>query len=237
MEYKEFDFEGEETLKAMSHANRLNHWMFSQIKPFAKGKVLEIGSGLGNISQHFIAEGYEIDLSDIRTQYTDFLKVNYPNNDTLNIDIVDPNFDSLYGHLFGAYDLVYALNVVEHIKNDSLALQNMNKLLKSKGFIYILVPAYSFLYNNFDRALFHYRRYTKKTLTSIFPEKLKIISKWHFNLAGIFGWYIVGNLLKKEIIPESNMKLYNILTPIFKIIDFITFRKVGLSVIVVAQKI
>ena len=69
MEYKEFDFEGEETLKSMSHANGLNHWMYSQIKPFVKGKILEIGSG--NISQYFIEDNTDIELSDIRDQYTD----------------------------------------------------------------------------------------------------------------------------------------------------------------------
>ena len=71
MEYKEFDFEGEETLKSMSLANRLNHWMYSQIKPFVKGKILEIGSGIGNISQYFIEDNTNIELSDIRGQYTD----------------------------------------------------------------------------------------------------------------------------------------------------------------------
>tara|TARA_B110000971_G_scaffold217510_1_gene254519 strand:+ start:432 stop:584 length:153 start_codon:yes stop_codon:yes gene_type:complete len=48
--------------------------------------------------------------------------------------------------------------------------------------------------------------------------------------------YIVGDLLKKEIIPESNMKLYNFFALLFKLIDIITFRKVGLSVVMIAKK-
>jgi 2-polyprenyl-3-methyl-5-hydroxy-6-metoxy-1,4-benzoquinol methylase len=235
MDYKEFDFEGEETLKAMSHANRLNLWMYSQMKPFIKGKSLEIGSGIGNISKCFIDDGNEIDLSDIRDQYTDYLKVTFPSNSVLNVNIVHPDFDIIYKALLGTYDLVYALNVVEHIENDILALANMKKLLKPGGYIYILVPAYSFLYNNFDKALFHFRRYNKAHLKSIFPIELNIKKSWYFNFAGIFGWYIVGNILKKEIIPESNMKLYNSLTPIFQFVDFVLCRKIGLSVVVVAQ--
>jgi hypothetical protein len=70
----------------------------------------------------------------------------------------------------------------------------------------------------------------------IFPSNIEFVKSWYFNFAGIFGWYIVGNLLKKEIIPESNMKLYNFLTPIFKIIDIITLRSIGLSVVVVFKK-
>ena len=236
MKFKEFDFEGEETLKSMSHAVKLNNWMYSQIKPFINGKVLEIGSGIGNISQVFIKEGNDIDLSDIRDQYINFLNDKFPNNKVLKIDLVHSDFDKVYGHLFGTYDLVFALNVIEHIENDKLAIKNICKLLKTNGIIYILVPAYQSLYNNFDKSLLHFRRYTKKSLKNIFQSNLKFIKSWYFNFAGIFGWYLVGNILKKEIIPESNMKLYNFLTPIFKIIDIITLRSIGLSVVVVFKK-
>lgn len=234
--FKEFDFEGEETLKAMSHGTKLNKWMYSQIVPFINGNTLEIGSGIGNISQYFIKQHRDIDLSDIRDQYIDFLKAKFPKNTVLKIDLVHRNFDDIYGHLFGKYDLVFALNVIEHIENDKLSIINLTKLLKPGGFIYILVPAHQFLYNSFDKSLLHYRRYNKKSLKKIFPANLEFIKSWYFNFAGILGWYIAGSLLKKEIIPESNMKLYNFLTPIFKILDIITFGKVGLSVVGVFKK-
>lgn len=237
MEYKEFDYEGEETLKAMSHGVRLNKWMYSQIKPYSNGKTLEVGSGIGNISQFFIEEGKEIDLSDLRDQYIDHLKQKFPKNNVLRIDLVHPDFDNKYAHLLGTYDLVYALNVIEHIEDDKQAIRNICKLLKPNGFIYILVPAYQSLFNSFDKALFHYRRYNKKSLKGIFPSQAEVAKSWYFNVVGIFGWYIVGSLLKKEIIPESNMKLYNTLTPIFKLIDVVTLKKMGLSVVVVAKKV
>ena len=148
-----------------------------------------------------------------------------------------PDFDTEYAHLLGQFSLVFALNVVEHIEDDKLALHNIQKLLKPQGITYILVPAYNFLYNNFDKALYHFRRYNKKSLSAIFPTNTHKIKTWYFNFAGIFGWYIVGNILKKEIIPESNMKLYNTLTPIFKAVDFLIHRKMGLSVVLVSKKV
>ena len=54
LDYKEFDFEGEKTLKAIASADNFNEWMYSCIKIFCKGKILEIGSGIGNISKYFI---------------------------------------------------------------------------------------------------------------------------------------------------------------------------------------
>ena len=142
MNYKEIDIEGELILKSMSKGTKLNHWMYSQIKPYIKGKTLEIGSGIGNISRYFIENRKEICLSDIRDQYIKSLKSKYPKNEVLKIDLVDPDFDLKHSKLFETFNLVFALNVIEHIQDDKKALINLTKLLKPDGFLYILVPAH-----------------------------------------------------------------------------------------------
>ena len=74
MKYKENDIDGEQILKSMSKGTRLNYWIYSQIKPYINGKILEIGSGIGNISRHFVENGEEIYLYDKRDQYLKSLK-------------------------------------------------------------------------------------------------------------------------------------------------------------------
>lgn len=237
MDFKEIDLIGEETLKSMSQGVRLNKWMFNQMKPYIGDKTLEIGSGIGNISKIFIQGSKNIDLSDIRDQYVNYLKFEFPNNKVFKINLVNPDFDIAYSKILGSYNLVFALNVIEHIEDDKQAIANIFKLLKPNGYAYILVPAHQILYNNFDRALLHFRRYNKNSLRNIFPTNSKFQKSWYFNFAGIIGWFIVGSLLKRNIIPESNMKVYNFFTPFFKLIDWLTCRKIGLSVIAVYQKI
>lgn len=237
MDFIEVDTIGEETLKSMSQGVRLNKWMFNQMKPYIGDKTLEIGSGIGNISKIFIQGSKNIDLSDIRDQYVNHLKSEYPNNKVFKINLVNPEFDKEYSKILSSYDLVFALNVIEHIEDDKQAITNIFKLLKPNGYAYILVPAHQILYNNFDRALLHFRRYNKDSLKNIFQTNGRFQKSWYFNFAGIFGWFIVGNVLKRNIIPESNMKVYNFFTPLFRLIDWITFRKIGLSVIAVYKKI
>ena len=235
--FKAFDFEGEENLRAIAEADKFNEWMYQQVVPHCTGKILEIGSGIGNISYFFDRDGMDIDLSDIREQYRSYLKKSFEKRAVLDMDIVADGFIDMHGDKLGTYDAVFALNVVEHIKDDKLAIENMIKLLKPGGKIIILVPAYQWLYNGFDVALEHFKRYTKSRLLGIFPIKgAKLIKSWYFNFAGIFGWFLVGSVLKKKLIPESNMKLYNVLTPIFKIADKVVLNKMGLSVIAVYQK-
>jgi SAM-dependent methyltransferase len=232
---KIIDLEGEQTLNAVAKADKFNLWMYNQMSPYINGDVLEIGSGIGNISKLIKTDG-NVYLSDVRDQYIEILKKKFPNRNVIYIDLVKPNFEEFYYEYIGKFDFVFALNVVEHIENDKLALINIEKLLKNKGKMFILVPAYQNLYNHFDVSLEHYRRYTNSTLINIFPNKQNVIKTKYFNSLGIFAWFIVGKILSKKIIPESNMSLYNKIIPLVKFFDFITFSNIGLSVIAVYEK-
>lgn len=231
----EIDLYGESTLNSISSADKFNKWMYEQMKPYASGNILEIGSGIGNISKFLHANHKEITLSDIRVNYTRKLKEEFKGTQVLQINLVDEDFEDKHKNILGSFDFIFALNVIEHIEDDSLAIQNIYKLLKKGGIVFILVPAYQVLYNHFDIALEHHRRYTKKTLQSLFP-KFKLLKSYYFNFAGILGWLVVGKLLGKKVIPESNMRIYNFFVPIFKLIDKMFLNKIGLSVIQVAKK-
>ena len=172
--YKEVDTEGHETLDVIAEAENFNHWMYSTIKPYCKGRVLEVGSGVGNISAFFIQDGFKIYLTDIRDNYCAELKRKFSAEPNVigveNIDLVDADFDTKYKHHLGSFDTVFALNVIEHIENDGLAIANCKKLLTQNGNLIILVPAYQWLYNNFDKELYHYRRYTAKRMSALFTK-------------------------------------------------------------------
>jgi|TARA_B100001964_G_C14186002_1_gene578653 2-polyprenyl-3-methyl-5-hydroxy-6-metoxy-1,4-benzoquinol methylase len=174
IEHKEIDQVGTDTLDLIRDAGKFNKWMYKTIEPYCKGKILEIGSGVGNISQFFLEDAYPITLSDIRQGYCDKLKHDFSSYKTLQeiqlIDLTDPDFDNKFKDLFNSFDTIFALNVVEHIFDDNLAIKNCRKLLNNNGNLIILVPSYQKLFNGIDKSLDHYRRYNKKTLC---PHPLK----------------------------------------------------------------
>ena len=238
---KEEDKEGLNTLETISKAEKFNRWTFDTIFPYCSGKILEIGSGIGNISQFFIEANASITLSDIRKNYCNQLKKRFSNSPALEevllIDLTDPDFENKYQEYEKTFDTVFALNVVEHIEDDSLALKNCHFLLKDGGTLLILVPAYQSLYCRFDKELGHFRRYTKKTLGKIFKlNNFHIKDSRYFNAMGIFGWIFSGKILREKTIPEGQMDLYNKLVPVFRIIDKMFLRSFGLSVIIVGSK-
>ncbi|MDZ4822859.1 MAG: class I SAM-dependent methyltransferase [Flavobacteriales bacterium] len=239
-EHNPIDKPGHDTLDVIASADKLNRWIYDTIAPHCSGKILEIGSGIGNISQCFINAGATIMLSDIRDSYCEILREKFAGNTNVlgikNINLTDGDFENKFSSLLNSFDSVFAINVVEHIQDDSLAILNAYKLLKTRGKLIILVPAYQTLYNGFDKELEHYRRYTQKTLRKKLEQHFEVIHSKYFNAAGIAGWFVSGSLLKKKTIPEGQLSFYNKLVPTFKVVDKVLFNRIGLSVVQVGMK-
>ncbi len=236
--YKEIDREGWETLDVIAEAKQFNAWMYQTIKPFCKGSILELGSGIGNISAFFLQQNEDLTLSDIRPKYCDVLKAKFGQPEkVIQLDLTHPDFKNVYAAHLARYDSVFALNVVEHIQDDKRAIQNCYELLKPGGKLTILVPAYQALYNRFDRELEHYRRYNADALTSLISScRFSEVQSTYFNFIGIIGWYVSGKIQGNKTIPKGQMSLYDKLVPLFKLIDKCIFNKIGLSVIGTGSK-
>jgi SAM-dependent methyltransferase len=240
-QYQESDKAGLKTLNVLSAGNKFNLWMYQSIKPFLKGNILEIGSGTGNITQFVLADQFRVTASDIRTGYCSMILDRFHDNpcltEVLLIDIIHPDFDQEYHRIFGTFDTIFALNVMEHIKNDLLAVQNCRKLLRSGGNLVVLVPAFQKLYNLFDQELNHFRRYTGTNLKKLLITADFSVTEIHyFNFAGIAAWWLSGSILRNKTIPATQMSLYNRLVPILKLMDLIMMNKLGLSLITVGKK-
>jgi len=82
----------------------------------------------------------------------------------LNIPLIQ--FDLVHCPLpDGCVDIVVALNVLEHIEDDTAALQQIFRILKPGGYAIIEVPADPELYDFYDAQLKHFRRYTLDDLS------------------------------------------------------------------------
>ena len=62
------------------------------------------------------------------------------------------------------FDVVTALDVLEHVDDDLQALAEMWRVAKPGGLLVLTVPAYGFLWSEHDEALHHRRRYTAHEL-------------------------------------------------------------------------
>jgi len=81
------------------------------------------------------------------------------------INIYDKN-----PHFINKYDGIILLDVLEHITNpvDFLSVSNLSG--KDNSFIIINVPAYQWLYSNYDLYVGHIKRYNKKDMEKLMHE-------------------------------------------------------------------
>jgi len=59
----------------------------------------------------------------------------------------------------GTFDVVTMFDVLEHLSDDTCALQEIGRVLRSGGALVLSVPAYQRLWSAHDEALHHFRRY------------------------------------------------------------------------------
>ncbi len=232
---------GTETLEILSEAANFNRWMYQTIRPFCHGNILEIGSGIGNISQFFIQDGAAITLSDFDRSYVPRLQQRFGTQSNIQgihrIDLSDKELEENLPELIGTFDTVFALNVIEHIEDHQQAFTNANKLLRTGGNLVILVPAFQFLYNGFDEQLRHFRRYTATSLHQYLEDAgFEVVNSRYFNFIAILGWFFSGHILRKRIIPSGQMRFYDALVPAWKILDYLTSGFAGISVIQIGRK-
>jgi 2-polyprenyl-3-methyl-5-hydroxy-6-metoxy-1,4-benzoquinol methylase len=145
-----------------------NKWIFDRIKPYLGERIMEIGSGIGNISRFCIREKRTLVVSDVNDKYLGYLREFFGGNPSVTVvkyDITRPLFTDANPAPSGI-DTVICVNVLEHIEDDSLALANMRDLLTPGGRLILLVPAMKALYGSLDIKLGHYRRYEKDELVN-----------------------------------------------------------------------
>lgn len=69
-----------------------------------------------------------------------------------------------------SFDLIAALDVIEHIRGDSAALRALGSLLRPAGYYVMTVPAYAWLWSEHDERHHHYRRYTRGAVRKLVEE-------------------------------------------------------------------
>ena len=147
-----------------------------------------------------------------------------------------------------SFDLVTAIDVMEHVKNDMYALREIKRVLKKNGLAILLVPAHPKLWSTRDIDLQHYRRYQvgelegkcKKVGFKLLASKnVDFVVYFLFALLHKFAPRVKG-LAQMGMDTESTNKILNEILFIYETFEnrlqvFTTFP-VGLSIAVVAQK-
>jgi 2-polyprenyl-3-methyl-5-hydroxy-6-metoxy-1,4-benzoquinol methylase len=227
---------GRVALDALEQAPQFNKWMYDSIKPFLGHRLAELGSGRGNLSKLLKQHG-ELLATDNRAEYIDELKERWEHLSTVRIEKLDLTDVADYETLRDFQpDTVVCLNVLEHIEDDRAVLKRLHQVLEDGARLVFLVPFNPKLTSEFDRQIGHFRRYQKGELDAKMEEAgFTVDRQFYFNKVGVLAWWFGNTLFGQRTITVWQLKLYNLLTPIFRLLDRV-LPTTGLSTVLIARK-
>jgi SAM-dependent methyltransferase len=224
------------TLNQLSEVSRYNRWIYDQIESALGRRVLEVGSGTGNITEFLLAGGREVTATDVVASYRDELRGRFGGQANLEVGTFDLNRAAPPEFTARPFDTVVCLNVLEHIADDLFALSQMREALKPGGRLALLVPAHRFLHGAFDEAVGHYRRYSRRGLRDVLGRAgFEVRSLKFFNAAATLPWLVNGRLLRRAYLPEGQVSLADRLVPLLRL-ERLVGPPFGISLIAIAQK-
>ena len=138
-------------------------------------ECLEIGCGNGLFISNLSSYGFKMTGIDISDKAVQVAQKNNPLAAILKKSLFE---------LKDKYDIVFCLEVLEHIENDVEAIRKIPQLIRDGGFFICSVPAHTSLYYDVvDKHYGHFRRYEKKEFMDLLQlNNLKVIDFWSYGL-------------------------------------------------------
>jgi SAM-dependent methyltransferase len=104
-----------------------------------------------------------------------------------------------------SYDAMVLLNVLEHIEDDAAATRHIARMLKPGGVAVIEVPAGPELFDDYDRQLQHFRRYTLPGICSVVEQAGLVVERRNYLGALIYPAFYLAKKWS-QIRPKSAAK-------------------------------
>lgn len=165
----------------------------------AKIRFLDAGCGTGFLLEDLQAMGTAIglDFSPVALQYCRDRHL----KDLGRADLTHMPVGSC------TVDIVLALDMIEHIRNDKEIISEFHRILKPGGIALMSVPAHQSLWSNHDRALHHFRRYGKREFLELVTSAGFVPRKYTYGMSIIFIPAAIFRAVKKLLFRGPNRRI------------------------------
>jgi len=217
-------------LEHFDSASNFRKYQVSLILKYINGNFVEVGAGKGGLVPYYKKIPKSVTLLEPEKKLFKILKEKFYSR---KIRIKNHTVNKLKSY----YDTIIYYDVLEHIKKDLSEVRTASKKLKKNGYLIFNVPAYQSFFSEFDRSVGHYKRYNKKDFINIEKKtNLKIEKLVYYDSIG-FLFLVLNKIFSlKQTNLKNKIFLWNLLIPVSKLIDFLTFNMFGKSLLCVFRK-
>ncbi|MGW0251600.1 class I SAM-dependent methyltransferase [Nocardia goodfellowii] len=228
----EFVYTGRDNLEAMSGAVNYNRFLIDCVDKHVTSpnlRILDFGAGSGTYAEMLAARQIIPDCLEPDTELRKLLHAK-------GYCVVE---DATRQSGTDTYSLIYTFNVLEHIKNDQEALEQIASRLCSGGTLVVYVPALEVLFTSMDTKVGHYRRYRRTQLNRILRNAgLEVVESRYCDPIGFFATlvYKIAGSDDGSINPRALHFYDRLVFPLSKALQRMTGKLFGKNVLVVATK-
>lgn len=233
-------FGAAQDLERLGTARHFFDWVLEEFEPYLRGRVLEVGAGLGMITRRLV-ERYP-DLSVVALEPAGNVYAGLAAFAALEPRVV-AHRQTLAEYPVNStdrFDAVVYLNVLEHIEDDARELRLAADALRPGGALLVFGPALQWLYSELDYKAGHYRRYSLPRLRRLVTAAgLEVVSARYFDVLGVPPYYLAYRLLRHDDISGSTLWGYDrVVVPLSRQLQrhLLPRPPLGKNVILVARR-
>ena len=168
-------------------------------------KILDVGAGDGTYVRCFNSYGFQAYGIEANVNF----KYHIPSNKivaTLNKEILDFNKDKL-PYEDNTFDYVFSKSVIEHVYNTEFFLSEIKRVLKPKGKLLILTPAWDYNYRWFYDDPTHVKPFNHKGLQDALrlADFKQVKVKYFYHLPFVWKYTKLGTWITRiiRLLPDE----------------------------------
>jgi SAM-dependent methyltransferase len=228
------DFYAGHDLEALAHLENYSGAILACFAPHVRGRVLEVGAGIGNFAATYLDKVDEALLVEPASNLFGRLDERFAASSRVRcfhgvLDDADPQP--------GSFDAAVMVNVLEHVRDDAGTLRLLRRALRPDGRLLLFVPALPILYGAMDEEMGHCRRYTRRTLRRTVEDAGFAVERLdYFDVLGMLPWFVVGRVLRRRFVDPAAARLYDrVVVPGLSRLERVVRPPLGKNLVLVAR--
>ncbi len=208
-------------------------WVVDTFAPVLRGRVAEVGAGVGNFTRWLAHHADEVVALEPDPAMSAAIS-------ELGLDnvVVVPERLELYAFTANArFDVAVLIDVLQLFRDDMAAVRAAGRLLRVNGYLCALVPAHPGLYGSLDDRYGHHRRYTKERMVKLFDAAGLVVEELrYFNPLGALSWLAAARINRRARLHPALVRWSEWVTvPTSRLLERVLHPPFGQSLVAVGR--